>query len=603
MTSRSDRQMPGDVGAFRVCPACGEQYPSTVRFCPTDGKVLREVHADNDPLIGALVGERYLVERLIGSGGMGVVYQAEHILMQRKCALKVLKPEMLSQPDSIARFSREARNSSRISHPNVATVYDFGTNKEETMYIAMEFVDGASLANVLKQEKTLSPERAAIIASQIALALDAAHALGIVHRDLKPDNVLLTRAEDGGELVKVIDFGIARAMTDAGQKVTSTSGVVGTPAYMSPEQLAGDVIDLRSDIYSLGLVCYSMLTGALPFGSAQSDLMLRFLQTPKSLAELNPSIVWPNKLQQVLTRVLAANPDERYQTATDFAIAFSNAVVPLLGGAHLEVKTARTISGGTPALSAILQSQSTAAIPKALLAPPRSKRRAVVGVAIAGTVFALVFAVLNFPRSSSGDPSMGVPPGSRPVSQPPETTATAPKSTTGQPAGAGRALSDSAVGQRSGAAGGQRSTPNAGRTVGAAGRSNNPTSVKADSSDSLKAAAASAAAAAAETKAAETKTDVVRDSSGSNRAAPVPNLTYGLVMLGSNGATLLVNGGSRGPLSSLGLQTVPLGDGVRLRLHRDNCQDWDTVVSVRPANIDTIRIGIRRPSCGNPRRE
>src|SRR5262249_31117197 len=183
----------------------------------------------------------------------------------RKSALKVMHASMVKDVDAISRFNREASNASRISHPNVAAVYDFGETSDGLIFLAMEFVDGPPLTTIIEQTGSLAPARAAEITRQAAEALALAHDMGIVHRDLKPDNVMIARTRDGSDLVKVVDFGIAKAAGNASQRVTKTGLVVGTPEYMSPEQLAGESLDGRSDIYSLALVAFNMLTGRLPF--------------------------------------------------------------------------------------------------------------------------------------------------------------------------------------------------------------------------------------------------------------------------------------------------------------------------------------------------
>src|SRR5438034_918662 len=199
---------------------------------------------------------------------MGQVYLAEHVKMGRKSAIKVLNPTMVYDPDAVARFNREAANASRISHPSVCAIYDFGETPEGLIYLAMEFVEGQPLKHVLEREGALPVARAVTIFAQVADALQAAHDLGIVHRDLKPDNVMIARARDGTDVVKVVDFGIAKLVgSDASQEVTKTGLVIGTPEFMSPEQLSGDKLDGRSDIYSLGLVFFKMLTGRLPFAA------------------------------------------------------------------------------------------------------------------------------------------------------------------------------------------------------------------------------------------------------------------------------------------------------------------------------------------------
>ncbi len=248
----------------KVCPTCGTEYPLSERFCPRDGTALRSASTTAD-LLGAIVAERYHILKKLGEGGMGTVYLAEHVKMGRKAALKVMNPGMNTDADAIARFNREAANASRLNHPNVCAIYDFGETSDGLIYLAMEFIEGESLTSLIEKNGSLAAPRAASIIHQAADALAVAHDYGIVHRDLKPDNIMIAKDRDGADVVKVVDFGIAKASSSDAQKVTKTGLVVGTPEYMSPEQLAGDKLDGRSDIYSLGLVAFNCLTGLLPF--------------------------------------------------------------------------------------------------------------------------------------------------------------------------------------------------------------------------------------------------------------------------------------------------------------------------------------------------
>jgi serine/threonine protein kinase len=311
----------------KVCPRCGAEYPANARFCETDGTALRVATGGTD-LEGSIVADRYLILRKLGEGGMGRVYLAEHVKMGRKSALKVLHPGMVKDLDAITRFNREAANASRISHPNVAAVYDFGETADGLIYLAMEYVDGESLARVIEKNGPLSPRRAGEIVRQTADALAVAHEVGLVHRDLKPDNILLVATRDGGDLVKVVDFGIAKAADDESRKVTKTGFLIGTPDYMSPEQFAGDALDGRSDIYSLGLVAFNMLTGRLPFPSesARESLIMRLTDAPMSLRLAAPSVDWPDDVQEVIDKALARDPARRYQSAGEFGQAFHAAV-------------------------------------------------------------------------------------------------------------------------------------------------------------------------------------------------------------------------------------------------------------------------------------
>jgi len=306
---------------MKICSVCSTQYPDDVRFCPNDGQTLRAAAPATD-LVGQVVADRYHVLKKLGEGGMGQVYLAEHVKMGRRSAIKVMNPSMVHDPDAVSRLNREAANASRITHPNVCAIYDFGETTDGTIYLAMEFIEGEPLTDLLQREGALAPLRAAHIFVQVADALQAAHDLGIVHRDLKPDNIMLTRARDGADVVKVVDFGIAKAVGgDDSQKVTKTGLVVGTPEFMSPEQLAGDKLDGRSDLYSLALVLYRMLAGKLPFEttSVQETMIKRLTDEPTKLAAARPDLTFPAGLQETLDGALARNPAERYQSVAKFA--------------------------------------------------------------------------------------------------------------------------------------------------------------------------------------------------------------------------------------------------------------------------------------------
>ena len=307
---------------MKICPVCSTEYAADVKFCPNDGQTLRSAAPAND-LVGQVVADRYHVVKKLGEGGMGQVYLAEHVKMGRRSAIKVMNPSMVHDPDAVARFNREAANASRINHPNVCAIYDFGETPDGLIYLAMEFIEGEPLTDVLERDGALPLPRATAIFLQTAEALQAAHDLGIVHRDLKPDNIMLTGRKGGGDTVKVVDFGIAKAVggDQAGQKVTKTGLVVGTPEFMSPEQLSGDPLDGRSDLYSLALVFFRTLTGGLPFQatSVQETMIKRLTDEPTKLAAARPDLSFPAGLQTVLDTALARTPAERYQTVVKFA--------------------------------------------------------------------------------------------------------------------------------------------------------------------------------------------------------------------------------------------------------------------------------------------
>src|SRR6185312_12158426 len=292
----------------KTCPQCGQTYDFEQRFCPRDGSTLRAPAGSN--LVGSVLADRYHIVRRIGEGGMGQVYLAEHVKMRRRSAVKVLHQGMVNDPDAIARFNREASNASQIQHPNVAAIYDFGETDDGLIYLAMEFIDGEPLRKVIERQGALPAAQAADITRQVADALDAAHEMGIIHRDLKPDNIMIARGRSGEDVAKVVDFGIAKATSGDDQKVTRTGLAIGTPEYMSPEQLSGDALDNRTDIYSLGLVAFNMLTGQLPFPavSSREAMIARLTERPRTLAEIKDDVAWPPELQTVMDRALASQP-------------------------------------------------------------------------------------------------------------------------------------------------------------------------------------------------------------------------------------------------------------------------------------------------------
>lgn len=374
----------------KVCPQCGRTYGSDDRFCTVDGASL--VSSGTGSLIGTVVADRFLVHEKLGEGGMGEVYLAEHVRIKRKVALKLMRPWMIGDPVALGRFHREAENASQISHPNVAQVYDFGETADKLVYLAMEFVDGESLSRVLERERYLHLARTAEIVRQIGEALNAAHTMGILHRDLKPDNVMVGRTRYGTDLVKLVDFGIARAMNRTTQQFTSTGLIIGTPDYMSPEQLSGDALDERSDLYALALIAYRALTGtaAYPEGASGEALIARMTAPPRRLAGARPEILWPQSLQAAFDRALAADPGERFADPMEFVAELDAAVsqmplgdeeqaylvalsqrmpTPARGGVALDTPGgARTLTPATPTpsasdLPAAVRTQPRTAIP------------------------------------------------------------------------------------------------------------------------------------------------------------------------------------------------------------------------------------------------
>ncbi|MHB1733911.1 MAG: Stk1 family PASTA domain-containing Ser/Thr kinase [Ferrimicrobium acidiphilum] len=258
---------------------------------------------------GQTFGTRYRPERLIARGGMADVYEARDLLLDRLVALKVLFPELSTNPTFVERFRREAQSAAALSHPNIVSVYDWGP-ANSTYFIAMELVTGSTLADVIRESGTVAPGRAAVIGADVALALAFAHRHGVVHRDIKPSNVLLT--EDG--MVKVADFGIARAITND-EDLTQTGAVLGTATYISPEQARGEDLDGRSDVYSLGIVMYEMLTGTAPF-LAETPIAVAYkhvTERPAAPRSINPSI--PPALETIVLKCLQKDRANRYSDA------------------------------------------------------------------------------------------------------------------------------------------------------------------------------------------------------------------------------------------------------------------------------------------------
>ena len=359
----------------KICPTCSTEYPLSERFCPRDGTALRSSNPLGD-LLGTVVAERYHILRKLGEGGMGTVYLAEHVKMGRKAALKVMNPGMNQDPDAIARFNREAANASRLNHPNVCGIYDFGETTDGLIYLAMEFIEGESLTSLIAKTGSLPAPRAAAIIHQAADALAAAHDHGIVHRDLKPDNIMIAKGREGADVVKVVDFGIAKASASDAQKVTRTGLVVGTPEYMSPEQLAGDTLDGRSDIYSLGLVAFNCLTGTLPFpsNSAQEAMIMRLTDEPKTLTDMKPGVAWPAALQTVMDKALARDAVDRYQQAAEFGRDIVKAVSQMpatlaASESTLVMGAAKTVAAATVPKTRVAQQPAGGASDAASAAP------------------------------------------------------------------------------------------------------------------------------------------------------------------------------------------------------------------------------------------
>ncbi|MEO8839929.1 MAG: protein kinase [Kofleriaceae bacterium] len=298
------------------CAGCKHAYAETALFCPNCGTPkLRE--ATTDPLVGKLLGERFQVQELIGQGGSGTIYRAEHVTLRRKVAIKVLHNELSRDDLAVERFRREATTVAEIDNEHIVEIHDFGRTFDGRLYLAMELLEGETLDHVLIREKTLSVEKTADILIQVGEALMEAHAIGYVHRDLRPRNVYLAVRRGKANFVKLLDFGLAKLVeTDAQAASTSLGMTFGDPRYMSPEQARGDRIDRRADIYQLGCVAYEMLTGAPPFtGNRVFDILTKQVtDIPAPLPTKRPGV--PLWMEAAVTKMLAKDPENRFATTT-----------------------------------------------------------------------------------------------------------------------------------------------------------------------------------------------------------------------------------------------------------------------------------------------
>lgn len=280
-------------------------------------------------MVGRTIAGRFKITRLLGFGGMGAVYEATQRNMQRSVALKVIPAH---DPTTTARFQREAMTISRLHHPNTVTVFDYGQSDNGVLFLAMEMLSGQNLGDLIKARGCLTPNEAVHIATQVCRSLSEAHRAKIVHRDIKPDNIFLIRVDDDPNFVKVLDFGIAKILKgEDNVELTGANRIIGTPKYMSPEQILGDAVDHRSDIYSLGCIVFEMICGTPPFqDSNTTKLMIAHAQqAPPTFSERLPNDALariPGPLEQVVRRALAKSPDERYRDTDEFRDALETAL-------------------------------------------------------------------------------------------------------------------------------------------------------------------------------------------------------------------------------------------------------------------------------------
>lgn len=309
------------------CPRCGRQFPDDVHVCPDD---LTPLQADAtiadfklDPLIGRVFDGKYRLDERLGGGGMGTVYRGTHVLIDRPVAVKVLSQRFVGDETAQQRFRREARASGRVQHPNAVNVNDFGATEDGWLYIVMELLEGQTLRDLLAREAPLDPARAVSFMLQTCGAVSAAHSAGLIHRDLKPANIFIEQRPNLAAVVKVLDFGVAKFVIeehdDDYNTLTQVGAIIGTPRYMSPEQCTGTApLTPASDVYSLGIILYEMLTGAVPF-SADTPLAVALKQVtepPRPPTEVAPAT--PAELERVVLHALAKDPGARPASADEF---------------------------------------------------------------------------------------------------------------------------------------------------------------------------------------------------------------------------------------------------------------------------------------------
>ncbi len=293
------------------CATCDRSFGAGTAFCPEDGTRLVQL-SDRDPLIGREIDGRFVIRERLGQGGMGVVYRAWQASVGREVAIKVIRPRPGHDATTTKRFLREAKLASQLSQPSTVSVIDFGQGDDNILYLVMELIRGRTLADVLRDHGRMSPERVVRIGTQICDALEAAHRLGIIHRDLKPANVMILDDPPGRDLIKVLDFGLAKVINSDESTVTQSGRLVGTPSHLPPEVAMGSAASPKSDLYAVGVMLFEMLDGRQPFTADNVNMMVA-LHAYQPAPELGPHV--PAAMAQLVARTLAKNPDARPSSA------------------------------------------------------------------------------------------------------------------------------------------------------------------------------------------------------------------------------------------------------------------------------------------------
>ena len=377
----------------RYCPACGAVYADDTDFCPKDGTAVEQK--------AKIVAGRYVLKATIGLGNMGTVHRAVQLPIGREVAVKLLHPDLVRNPEMVARFEQEALAASTVDHQNAITIYDCGRSDDGQVYIAMEYLDGENLATLLHREHHLPPTRALELWVPTVKAMVVAHRKGIVHRDLKPENIFIARKvnEEGQteEVVKVLDFGIAKLLqASRGGMKTMAGARMGTALYMSPEQLEGQEVGKFSDVYALVLILVEMLTGRMPWGQSTdvSDTvmtMMRLVTPPRSLADMVPGGKFSPELQKVIDEGLAVAPADRPQDGGELLKRLAT------------VPEAQALANASSRRSDVSQMFSAALMSAAMNKPTGAERD---GTATAGGAAGLPGTAVGRPAAEANKPAV-----------------------------------------------------------------------------------------------------------------------------------------------------------------------------------------------------
>jgi serine/threonine protein kinase len=341
----------GNLGVHvAACVICSAEIADGAKFCPSCGAEQPRAHThsgEDDTFIGQMVAGKFRIEGLLGVGGMGKVYRARQMTLDKDVVIKILHDHFKNDANLVQRFQREAKAASRLNHPNSIQVIDFGQDENGVLYMAIEYLEGVDLFNLLQKEFPLPEERIARICAQVCAALAEAHDQNVIHRDLKPENVMVINRRGQKDFVKVLDFGIAKIQDPEGeaQALTQQGMVCGTPEYMSPEQARGMALDPRSDIYALGVLLYQLVTGELPFmaDTAIGIVTKHILENPEPPRQKFPQYNISEGMEQIILKAMAKDVDQRFQTVMEMA----DALQALIQGNLHSIPPAPVVASGS----------------------------------------------------------------------------------------------------------------------------------------------------------------------------------------------------------------------------------------------------------------